>query len=141
MTQERDPETLAELSGLTAERATELLPLLMARDVSLERTPEDGSSPAYHLASDSRSPEEEACGADERDQFHAALEQVVAELSPRERGIVRQRWLTDEPKTLEQLGIDFGVSKERVRQLEERAKKRMRVRIQQIVGEPLTHSA
>jgi len=54
---------------------------------------------------------------------------------------VRQRWLTDEPQTLEQLGVAFGVSKERVRQLEERAKKRMRERLSAIVGEPLARSA
>jgi len=50
---------------------------------------------------------------------------------------VHQRWLTDSPVTLEQLGVAFGVSKERVRQLEERAKKRMRVRLEEITREPL----
>ena len=125
------------MSGLTEARATELLPLLMARDVSLERSPtDDAQAPVDRLAATGRSPEEEACLSDEREHFQAALEQVVAELSPRERRIVRQRWLTDEPQTLEQLGVAFGVSKERVRQLEERAKKRMRARLEEIVGEP-----
>ena len=133
-THERDPEALAEQSGLTEARATELLPLLMARDVSLERTPDDGKAPMDRLASDLRSPEEEACLADERAHLKEALTQVVAELSPREQRIVHDRWLTDEPETLEQLGVVFGVSKERVRQLEERAKKRMRERLSAIVG-------
>jgi RNA polymerase sigma-32 factor len=141
-THEKDPEALAEMSGLTEERATELLPLLMARDVSLERAPtDDGKAPMDRLADEGRSPEEEACLADERRQLQAALLKVVAELSPRERRIVRQRWLTDEPKTLEQLGVAFGVSKERVRQLEERAKKRMRARLEEIVGEPIALTA
>jgi RNA polymerase sigma-32 factor len=141
-THEKNPGTLAALSGLTEERATELLPLLMARDVSLERAPtEDGKAPLDRLAADERTPEDEACLADQRAQLRAALHQVVAELSPRERRIVRQRWLTDEPKTLEQLGVAFGVSKERVRQLEERAKKRMRARIEEIVGEPVALTA
>jgi len=141
-THEKNPEALAEMSGLTQERATELLPLLMARDVSLERSPsDDGRAPVDRLADDARSPEEEACLADERARLRAALRKVVAELSPRERRIVRQRWLTDEPKTLEQLGAAFGVSKERVRQLEERAKKRMKERLEQIVGEPIALTA
>ena len=141
-THERDPSALAELSGLTEQRATELLPLLMARDVSLERSPnDDGKAPVDRLADGARSPEEEACRSDERDHLQTALKQVVAELSPRERRIVKQRWLTDEPKTLEQLGQAFGVSKERVRQLEERAKKRMRERLEAIVGEPFAISA
>ena len=141
-THEKDPHALAALSGLTPERATELLPLLMARDVSLESSPtEDGRAPVDKLADDGRSPEEEACLSDERQQLHDALAKVVAELSPRERRIMSQRWLTDDPKTLEQLGVDFGVSKERVRQLEERAKKRMRARLEEIVGEPIALTA
>src|SRR5215468_5477287 len=45
-THEKNPEALAEMSGLTEARATELLPLLMARDVSLERSPsDDGKAP------------------------------------------------------------------------------------------------
>jgi len=140
-TLERDPVALAEMSGLSKERATELLPLLMANDVSLERPIEEGRSPADKLAVDAPSPEEEACLADERAQIQAALAQVVSELSPRERRIVDERWLTDEPPTLEQLGVSFGVSKERVRQLEERAKKRMRARLEELVREPLAHSA
>jgi RNA polymerase sigma-32 factor len=114
----------------------------MARDVSLERPPtEDGQTPMDRLADDGSSPEEQACQADERHQLHVALLKVVAELSPRDRRTMRQRWLTDEPKTLEQLGVAFGVSKERVRQLEERAKKRMRVRLEEIVGEPIALTA
>jgi RNA polymerase sigma-32 factor len=141
-THEKNPEALAEMSGLTEERATELLPLLMARDVSLERSPtDDGKAPVDKLADEGRSPEEEACLADQRAQLGAALAKVVAELSPRERRIVRQRWLTEEPQTLEELGAAFGVSKERVRQLEERAKKRMRARLEEIVGEPIALTA
>jgi RNA polymerase sigma-32 factor len=66
---------------------------------------------------------------------------VVSELSEREQRIVSQRWLSDTPATLEQLGASFGVSKERVRQLEERAKRRMRERIEEITREPLAQSA
>jgi RNA polymerase sigma-32 factor len=141
-THERDPEALAAASGLTAERATELLPLLMARDVSLERSPtDDGRAPADRLAAEVASPEEAAVANDERTQLTAALRKAVDELSPRERRIVNQRWLTEDPKTLEQLGADFGVSKERVRQLEERAKKRMRARVEELTREPLAKSA
>lgn len=141
-THEKDPAVLAELSGLSEERAAELLPLLMARDVSLERPPtDDGVAPLERLASSEHTPEEEACDADERANLTRALSQVVSELSPRERRIVHQRWLTESPLTLEQLGVAFGVSKERVRQIEERAKKRMRARIEEITREPLAKSA
>jgi RNA polymerase sigma-32 factor len=138
----RDAAQLAELSGLTPGRADELLPLLMAADVRLDTAPgEDQRAPVERLADDARSPEEEACIADEREQIHAAIEQVVAELSPREQRIVQQRWLAEEPQTLEQLGVAFGVSKERVRQIEERAKKRVRERLEEIVDESIALTA
>lgn len=54
------------------------------------------------------------------------LHEAVAALPERERRIVEQRHLQDEPKTLNQLGEELGISKERVRQLEERALDRMR---------------
>ena len=50
-----------------------------------------------------------------------ALYQAVAELPERERRIVAARHLVDEPVTLSELGAEMGISKERVRQLEERA--------------------
>lgn len=131
-TREKNPAMLAKLSGLTKERAAELLPLLMARDVSLEAAPDDGFSPLDRLASGEQSPEDNVAERHERERMSQALRQVVEELSPRERRIVNERWLTDSPVTLEELGVSFGVSKERVRQIEERAKKRMRARIEEI---------
>lgn len=136
-THEKDPETLAQMSGITEERAKSLLPLLMARDVSLERTAtDDGRTPLDRLAASQPTPEQEACDNDERKILLDALKKVIDELSPREKRIVKQRWLTEDPKTLEQLGVSFGVSKERVRQIEERAKRRMRERLEQMVGQP-----
>jgi RNA polymerase sigma-32 factor len=136
-TREKNPATLAKLSGLTDERAAELLPLLMARDVSLETAPDDGFSPLDRLASGERTPEENAAEHDEREQMSKALHQVIDELPPRERRIMNERWLTESPVTLEELGVSFGVSKERVRQIEERAKKRMRARLEEITKSPL----
>lgn len=136
-TREKNPATLAKLSGLTKERAAELLPLLMARDVSLEGAPDDGFAPLDRLASTEQTPEDKAAERDERELLSKALRQVVEELSPRERRIVHERWLTDSPVTLEELGLSFGVSKERVRQIEERAKKRMRARLEEITRAPI----
>jgi RNA polymerase sigma-32 factor len=136
-TREKNPAALAKLSGLTKERASELLPLLMARDVSLEGTPDDGLAPLDRLAASVPTPEDVAAETDERERMSKALKQVVDELSPRERRIVNERWLTDSPVTLEELGVSFGVSKERVRQIEERAKKRMRARLEEITRPPM----
>jgi len=50
---------------------------------------------------------------------------ALAELSDRERAIVRARMMSETPATLEALGKKMGVSRERVRQLEKRAKEKL----------------
>ncbi|MBP9804728.1 MAG: RNA polymerase sigma factor RpoH, partial [Candidatus Accumulibacter sp.] len=52
---------------------------------------------------------------------------ALASLDPRSRRIVEARWLVDEnPATLHQLAAEFGVSAERIRQIEVKAMQRMR---------------
>jgi len=50
-------------------------------------------------------------------------------LSPRDRHIVKQRHLSDEPATLKDLAEELGISIERVRQLESRAMKKMKAAV------------
>ncbi len=134
-TRERDPKALAEASGLPVERAEMLIPLLAARDVNLEGREPGGLAPLDRIAADGPSPEEEAVGAEERTRLSRALASAVEELPPRERQIMESRWLTESPLTLEEIGKQFGISKERVRQIEERAKRRMRERIEALVAD------
>ncbi len=57
----------------------------------------------------------------ERDQRHQLLGAGMAALNDREKHILTQRRLIDEPETLEELSQQFGISRERVRQIEVRA--------------------
>ena len=59
--------------------------------------------------------------AQERDQRHALLTEAMATLGERERHILTQRRLIDEPETLEELSQQYNISRERVRQIEVRA--------------------
>ena len=61
--------------------------------------------------------------------WREALDEALVGLNPRERRIVEARMISDEPRTLEQLGLEMGVSKERVRQIEERARMKLRERL------------
>ena len=54
------------------------------------------------------------------------LRNAIATLKEREQEIISSRKLTDSPKTLEELSIQYGVSKERVRQIEARAMEKIR---------------
>lgn len=64
------------------------------------------------------------------------LAEALSDLSPRERVIIERRRLVDEGATLEELGRELGVSKERVRQLENRAMNKLRVSMLRNVGKP-----
>jgi RNA polymerase sigma-32 factor len=140
-TRERSAEALAAASGLSVEKAERLLPLLMVRDVSLEDRDPDGNAASDRLASPQASPEEDVAAREHRTKMNEALSDALSALTPRERTIMEKRYLVEDPLTLEQVGRQFGISKERVRQLEERAKERMRASIQTRVAERWTAPA
>ena len=129
-TREDDPAVLAAKSGLTEERVRGLLPLLASRDASLDAEPlGSGSALGERLAAKGPTPEDETAENEQNRQSRALLDVVLAELSPREQLIVKERWSTDDVVTLEKLGVRLGVSKERVRQLEERARQKLKARL------------
>lgn len=67
---------------------------------------------------------------------HSALAEAVSALPDREQRIVQQRHLSEDPLTLTLLGADMGISKERVRQLEERALQRLRRTLEKAQAAP-----
>ena len=125
-TREDDPEKLAAVSGLPVAQVQRLLPMLKARDVSLDAS-FDGESPALERVSYDEAPMDETIHAQRfRADARERVKTAISRLPEREAMIVRERLLVDEPVTLEALGVRLGISKERVRQLEERARKRLR---------------
>ncbi|WP_209424929.1 RNA polymerase factor sigma-32 [Pararhodobacter sp. SW119] len=102
--------------------------LMMGRmsgpDLSLDApqsSDEDGRAWVETIEDDAPATETTVLAQIETSRQRRALYQAVAELPPRERRIVAARHLADEPVTLAELGAEMGISKERVRQLEERA--------------------
>ncbi|KPQ07607.1 MAG: RNA polymerase sigma-32 factor [Rhodobacteraceae bacterium HLUCCA12] len=77
------------------------------------------------LEDDAPDTEASVLGRMEHDRRRRALYSAVAALPERERRIVAARHLADDPVTLSDLGAAMGISKERVRQLEERALARL----------------
>ena len=88
------------------------------------------------LADERPSPEDVVTGMRDGASRSRWLAEAIGELSPREQTIIRQRRLTDEGATLEELGQQLGVSKERVRQLEHRALQKLRASISKRVDSP-----
>jgi RNA polymerase sigma-32 factor len=134
-TRESDPAALAAASGMTLERAEMLLPLLAGREASLDARTDDHGALLERLANASPNPEDEASASERRGRARVAVDAAMRELSERERMIVRERLMTDEPRTLQELGVKLGVSKERVRQLEERACDKLRAKLEELSDE------
>ena len=62
------------------------------------------------------------------------LADALGSLNPRERMIIVERKLRDDPRTLESLGQELGLSKERIRQLEAQALAKLRKRLESVTG-------
>jgi RNA polymerase sigma-32 factor len=84
---------------------------------------EDGDAGEWQdwLVDDSVSQESRLMADEQADNRHKALRDAMSVLNDRERRIFEARRLADDPITLEDLAAEFGVSRERVRQIEVRA--------------------
>jgi RNA polymerase sigma-32 factor len=87
------------------------------------------------LADDGPLADELLADSEERDQRHTLLVTAMATLNERERDILTQRRLIDEPETLEELSQRYGISRERVRQIEVRAFEKLAKAMQEAAAE------
>jgi RNA polymerase sigma-32 factor len=81
-------------------------------------------------------PEDETMVERDRAVRHGWLDEALGDLTERELTIIRERRLAEEGVTLETLGRKLGVSKERVRQIEHQALRKLRFALTRIVGDP-----
>jgi RNA polymerase sigma-32 factor len=136
---------LADRFGTTAEKITILAHRLEARDVSLDaKVLEDGSTTLVDtVAGGGPSQEEEYLGHERTHTVHACIRQAVEKLDPRERFIVEVRMMADraDELSLAEIGRRLGVSRERARQLEARAKQKLRRHLKTQAAEHLSAAA
>jgi RNA polymerase sigma-32 factor len=124
---------LAERFGETTEKIRSLANRLEARDVSLDaRVFEDGTVAMVDtLEADEPSQEETVAHQESHDRVKESLRDALTELDPRERFIVEVRMMADvdDALSLAEIGRRLGVSRERARQLEARAKRKLREKL------------
>jgi RNA polymerase sigma-32 factor len=116
--------------GVTVAEVTEMEKRLAARDLSFDPAPdaddEEAYSPAAYLPAPDADPAgqvEDAQSADDStDRLHGALNG----LDERSRDIVQRRWMSEDKATLHQLADKYGVSAERIRQIESSALGKLR---------------
>jgi RNA polymerase sigma-32 factor len=124
---EIDPENAQKLSkqfGLSAADITSMDRRMTARDMSLNAPvsyEEDSIEFQDTLIDEGPSPEANFADREEAGVRNGLLKNALGALTERERHIFIERRLRDEPVTLEELGKNYGISRERVRQLENRA--------------------
>lgn len=126
---------LAKSFGTSEEKVRAMSQRLGNHDTSLDAAAyrEDGSS-LVDLLVDEHDTQEEKTASAERDAYvRGKIRELWAELDPRERVIVEKRLLSgDDEATLADLGRHLGLSRERVRQLEERVKVKLRTALKAV---------
>jgi RNA polymerase sigma-32 factor len=108
--------------------------MMMGGDASLNISfNEDGEGQWQDMLADNGPLQDETvANAQEAQWRHAMLTEAMADLNERERAILVERRLTDDPKTLEELSQTYNVSRERVRQIEVRAFEKLQKAMQKI---------
>jgi len=118
---------LAEKFGTTPERVRDMAGRLEGKDHSLDAAAyrEGATTVLDNLTDDEGGAEERCADAEVARLVRERVARAMTSLSPRERYIVDSRLLTDEALTLAAIGRKLGLSRERVRQLEERVKNKL----------------
>jgi RNA polymerase sigma-32 factor len=126
-------ETLAVARdlGVPASEVTEMEQRLAGRDMSFDPAPESDEEerhygPAQYLPAPHADPAEQVEGAEWDTDVRQRLATAVADLDARSQDILRRRWLADEKPTLHELADEYGISAERIRQIEVAAMKKLR---------------
>jgi RNA polymerase sigma-32 factor len=120
-------DQVAEALQVDPSEIEAMAPRLAGVDVSLDAPRGGGDARPWlsTLQDDGPSPEEQVMRTEERKRLRERLTEGMATLDPRERAIIRARHLRGRPATLAELGEKFGISRERIRQLEIRAKDKL----------------
>jgi RNA polymerase sigma-32 factor len=135
------PEHLAKIAtdlGVTEEEVTSMnRRMAMGGDTSLNvPMREDGEGQWQDwLQDDTPLQDAVVAEAQEADVRHEMLVDAMGDLNDREKHILTERRLTDDPKTLEELSQVYGVSRERVRQIEVRAFEKLQKAMMRLAGE------
>ncbi len=118
---------LAEKMALKEEDVIEMDTRLAARDLSLNTPISDDRQVTHQdLLCSPENQEEAVAHQQETVQLTEQVRAALTSLNPREQYIVEKRLMAEEPLTLQEIGNHFGISRERSRQLEVRAKQKLR---------------
>jgi RNA polymerase sigma-32 factor len=131
-------KAMAATLGVKPAEVVEMETRLGGQDVALEPLNDDGEesyAPIAYLADANAEPGRVLEHAQEEQQRSEGLTSALASLDPRSRRIIETRWLKEKDQaTLHDLAAEFGVSAERIRQIEVKAMQKMRSHMSAAAG-------
>ena len=131
---QKEVNMVAEKLGVKPEVVMEMESRLSGQDIGFDLSSDDDDdkpkvTPAAFLVNASESPEDTVIEDDLKSQSLSLLYSGLDQLDDRSRDIINSRWLTDDKATLQTLADRYGVSAERIRQLEVNAMNKMKASV------------
>jgi RNA polymerase sigma-32 factor len=119
---------IAEELGVAQNEVLEMEGRMAGHDFSINQTSEDedGHVRSFEIEDPAHSSVEQLIEQDWDRSQERGLRKALAALPQRDRYIIENRWLSEDPKTLQALGDELGVSAERIRQLEKSSMSKLR---------------
>lgn len=126
----REVDTMAHDLGVTSKDVMEMEARMSSGDMSYDPDPDEGTefhfTPEQYISDGSPDPEQSLEDEDWEDYQENRLNHAMMSLDDRSRAIIKRRWM-DEPKaTLHDLADEYGISAERIRQIESQAMKKLK---------------
>jgi RNA polymerase sigma-32 factor len=122
---EAETAAVARELGVEISDVREMEQRLSARDMSFDPTPEsdeeESYSPAMYLPASNADPALEVENEEWEEDSTERLSMALEKLDERSRSILKRRWMTEDKATLHELADEYGISAERVRQVESNA--------------------
>ncbi len=128
LTGSEDYEEIANELDVNQEVVLEMSQRLGQRDASLDlKIGSEGDFSLMDTLADERDNQETTLiDAQSRSQMSVQIGKALATLNPREKAIIEQRLLTEAPRTLQELADEYDISRERVRQVEQKALQKLK---------------
>lgn len=126
---QKETQAIAQDLGVSTDEVTRMEGRLSANDAAFDGygTDEDtATAPVHFLASSMPDPADLVAEQDSAQDMSLRLTASLSQLDERSRDILQQRWLSDDKATLHELAAEYGVSAERIRQLEQNAIKKLK---------------
>jgi RNA polymerase sigma-32 factor len=125
-----ETEAVARDLGVTVAEVTEMEKRLSARDLAFDPAPDsdddESYGPSVYLPAPDADPAIQAEDSEWDADLRTRLAGAVSRLDARSQGILQRRWIAEDKATLHELADEYGISTERVRQIEVAALKRLK---------------